>query len=72
MQTIEKEMPKKMDLDLRGPEGNAFELFYQARELSIAYDLDYNTIIAEMMSGHYENLISVFTKYFGEYVNLIR
>jgi hypothetical protein len=69
-----KEKPKKdkIEIDLTGPEGNAFHLIGVANRLSKQLDLDSNKIREEMMSGDYENLVKVFDSYFGDFVILYR
>lgn len=57
-------------IDLTGPEGNAFCLMGYANKFARQLNLDSSTIIAEMKSGDYENLLKVFDSYFGEYVIL--
>ena len=57
-------------IDLTGPEGNAFCLMGYANKFARQLNLDGSTIIAEMKSGDYENLLKVFDSYFGEYVIL--
>jgi hypothetical protein len=57
-------------IDLTGPEGNAFCLMGYANKFARQLNLDGSTIIAEMRSGDYENLLKVFDSYFGEYVIL--
>ena len=65
-------------IDLTGPEGNAFALlgFAQKFQKDIKrVDSDFvsfDIIKKEMLSGDYENLIQVFDKYFGNYVDLER
>jgi hypothetical protein len=68
---------EKMDsgpivIDLTGPDGNAFAMMGYARKLARQLDIDSNKVIGEMMSGNYENLITVFDSYFGDYVILER
>ena len=63
---------KRPSIDLAGPEGNAFCLMAYAKKYAGALDLDAKAILAEMMSGDYENLLAVFEKNFGEYVDLYR
>jgi hypothetical protein len=59
-------------IDLTGPEGNAFCLMGYARRFSRQLNLDGETVIEEMQSGDYENLLKVFDSYFGDYVILER
>ena len=61
-----------VEIDLTGPNGNAFYLIGTARKLSKQLGLDTDAIQAEMMKGDYENLIKVFDKHFGEFVTLYR
>ena len=67
-----KRKKKKIEIDLTGPDGNAFVLLGYAKRLSRELDLDYKQILDEMMEGNYENLINVFDKYFGDFVDLYR
>lgn len=59
-------------IDLTGPDGNAFSLMATATNLAKQLGFDDKEIVEEMTSGDYENLISVFDKYFGDYVILER
>jgi hypothetical protein len=59
-------------IDLTGPEGNAFCLMGYARKFAAQLGLNSDTIIQEMMSGDYENLVQVFEDNFGNYVILER
>lgn len=61
-----------VEIDLTGPDGNAFALIGIAGRLAKQLDLDKSKIQSEMMSGDYENLLKVFDKHFGEYVTLYR
>jgi hypothetical protein len=61
-----------IEIDLTGPNGNAFYLIGTANNLAKQLGLDKAKIQAEMMSGDYENLIKVFDKYFGHFVTLYR
>jgi hypothetical protein len=69
-----KEMPRaeKIEIDLTGPNGNAFYLIGLATNLCENFDLDAEVVRKEMMAGDYENLLQVFDNYFGEIVNLYR
>ena len=64
-------MPEQV-IDLNGPAGNAFFLLSRATDFAEQLGLDGDAITDEMIEGDYENLISVFTKYFGDYVTLER
>ena len=64
--------PRRPVIDLTGPEGNAFCVLAYAKRYARELGFDYKQIQDEMTSGDYENLINVFDKYFGEYVDLER
>jgi hypothetical protein len=59
-------------IDLTGPDGNAFALMAYAGRFSTQLGLDKESIINEMMSSDYENLLQVFDRNFGEFVILER
>lgn len=73
-------MPMKMKspvdpitIDLDGSQGNAFALMGFATQIGRqlgwnAYDCA--TVTKEMTSGDYTNLVSVFVKYFDQYVDI--
>jgi hypothetical protein len=61
-----------VEIDLTGPDGNAFVLLGTANSLAKQLGLDGKKIQSEMMAGDYENLITVFDKHFGEFVTLYR
>jgi hypothetical protein len=61
-----------IEVDLTGPQGNAFYLMGLASQLSKKMGLDKDEIIAEMRSSNYENLIKVFDRHFGNLVILYR
>jgi len=69
---IRQKQDSPIVLDLTGPEGNAFSLLGNASSLAKQLGLDGKQIQSEMTSGDYENLVSVFDKYFGDYVILER
>jgi hypothetical protein len=69
------EMPTgPIEIDLTGPDGNAFALMAIARQLHRQLDLDVSqqAMLDEMMSGDYENLLAVMEKYFGYYIIMYR
>jgi hypothetical protein len=60
-------------INLSGPQGNAIALIGIAKDLcrQLGQRDRERDIQAEMMSGDYNNLLDVFEKNFGEYVELI-
>ena len=70
---IRKKKPsKEIVIDLTGPDGNAYALMGYATNFAKQLSIDPKPIIADMMSGDYENLVSVFDKHFGGFVTLER
>lgn len=67
-----KPIPKHVEIDLTGPEGNAYVLLGYARRWSDQLGLDGDAIIKEMQSGSYENLVTVFDREFGHFCVLWR
>jgi hypothetical protein len=63
---------KQVEIDLTGPEGNAFILIGYANKWARQMGLDVKEVQRELMSGDYEHLLSVIEKYFGEYVIMYR
>ena len=61
-----------IEIDLTGPNGNAFYLIGAAKNLAKQLGLDGKAIQLEMMQGNYEHLVNVFDKHFGEFVTLYR
>ena len=65
------EMKKsKIEIDLTGPDGNAYCLLALADDLAKKLSKDANAIKHEMMNGNYEHLLAVFDREFGEFVIL--
>ena len=69
---IKKKKNKGLEIDLTGPQGNAFVLLGYASQLSKQLGLNSEQILSEMKSGDYENLVAVFDKHFGNIVTLYR
>jgi hypothetical protein len=67
-----KEERAGIEIDLTGPDGNAFVLIGKAGNLAKQLGLDGKKIQAEMMNGNYEHLIEVFDREFGSIVTLYR
>lgn len=68
------EMPKsgKLEIDLTGPDGNAFAVMAYARMIAKQLKIDHKPIIDDMMSGDYEHLLDVMEKHFGDYIIMYR
>lgn len=67
-----KDQQPRQEIDLRGPDGNAFVLLGRARIYAKQLGYDPQEITAEMKSqSDYFHLVAVFDKYFGEFVDLI-
>lgn len=52
-------------IDLNGPQGNAFALLGMAQQWAKDLGKDAKVITDEMTSGDYENLVQVFKREFG-------
>ena len=61
-----------MEIDLTGPQGNAYFLMATAKKLSKQLDLNEEEVLNEMKAGDYDNLVDVFEKHFGMVVTLYR
>lgn len=61
-----------IEIDLTGPNGNAFYLLGTAGNLAKQLGLNSKEIQSEMMKGDYEHLVETFDKYFGHFVTLYR
>ena len=75
MAIIKNPEPRKREINLLGPDGNAYFLLATADNLSKQLDLGNDVrekISDEMKSSDYENLIKVFDKHFGMVVDLER
>ena len=69
---VKKQKTNGIEIDLTGPQGNAFYLMGTAKKLANQLGLDSNEILTEMKNGDYENLINVFDKNFGSFVTLYK
>lgn len=56
--------------NLDGPEGNAFVLLGAAAMLCHELDLNRDEVFEKLQAGDYLNLLTVFDRYFGDYVDL--
>ena len=66
------EMRGFREIDLTGPEGNAFALMGYAKKYAKQLEIDPQPILDDMMSGDYEHLLEVFEEQFGSFVTLYR
>jgi hypothetical protein len=62
----------QIEIDLTGPDGNVFYLIAQGGRFCKQLGLNSEVFTRRMMSGDYENAISVFEEYFGHIVTLYR
>jgi len=71
-----EDKPKsRIEIDLTGPDGNAFSLMKWAEVLGYQLGYSRNRVAAireVMMMGDYEGLVKVFDKEFGHFVTLWR
>ena len=67
-----KEQKSGIEIDLSGPDGNAFVLIGKAGSLAKQLGLDSKVIQSEMMKGDYKHLVNTFDKHFGNFVTLYR
>lgn len=72
MAIVSKPKTYGIEIDLTGPQGNAFFLLGTATKLARQLDLNEYEVLAEMKEGDYENLLQVFDRYFGSFVTLYR
>lgn len=72
---IKNRQGSKREIDLTGPDGNAFVLLGQARAFAkqLRYTKEQQKALSEEMTkGDYEHLIQTFDKHFGAFVDLVR
>lgn len=67
-----KKKNSEIEIDLTGPNGNAFFLLGTAGNLAKQLGLNGTEIKSEMMKGDYEHLVNTFDKHFGHLVTLYR
>ena len=63
---------REIVIDLTGPDGNVVYLIGQGRKFCKQLGLDANEFTTKMMSADYENAVTTFDEYFGEFVTLLR
>jgi hypothetical protein len=62
----------KIEIDLQGPNGNAFMLLAVAKDLAHKLDMDWDMIHTEMTSSDYEWLLQVMDHHFGDFIIMYR
>ena len=65
----------KIEIDLTGPDGNAYYILGVAKRLCKEFGMTKQyekDLLDEMMSGDYENLLQTFDKSFGSVVTMYR
>ena len=62
----------KIEIDLTGPDGNAYYILGVAKNLCKQVGIPFEPLMKEMTSGDYDNLIEVFDKKFGSVVSMYR
>jgi hypothetical protein len=72
MAILNKTRMGKRQIDISGPDGNAYALMGHAENLAKQLGIDDKVIIEDMKSGDYEHLLEVFDKNFGSVVDLVR
>jgi hypothetical protein len=72
MITNKRPKKSKIEIDLDGPDGNAFVLLGIAKDLCHNTGIDWEKVQSEMTSGDYENLLQVMDGYFGDLIVMYR
>lgn len=67
-----KKKEKRIEIDLNGPEGNAFALLGLAGRLARQCGFDAEAIQTDMQSSNYEHPLEVFDTHFGSVVVMYR
>jgi len=68
----EKKQQKGIEIDLTGPQGNAYYILGVAKNLCKQFGIPFEPLMKEMTSGDYENLIKVFDDKFGSIVTMYK
>jgi len=69
---------RRIELDLRGPEGNVFCVLGTCQRIARQLDVEWDPIFTEAMNepppgkDGYEQVLEVMQKYFGKYIDFIR
>lgn len=72
MITNKRPKKSKIEIDLLGPDGNAFVLLSIAKDLCHKTGIEWEPVKNEMTSSNYENLLLTMDKYFGDLIIMYR
>ena len=72
MITTKRPKKTKIEIDLTGPEGNAFALLGIAKDLCHKTGIEWEPVKNEMTSSDYEWLLQVMDHYFGDFIIMYR
>ena len=72
MITSKRPKKTKIEIDLMGPEGNAFALLGIAKDLCHKTGIEWEPVKNEMTSSDYEWLLQVMDHYFGDFIIMYR
>jgi hypothetical protein len=72
MITNKRPQKTKIEIDLLGPEGNAFALLGIAKDLCHKTGIEWEPVKNEMTSSDYEWLLQVMDHYFGDFIIMYR
>ena len=61
-----------IEIDLTGPDGNAYAILGLAKRVCKEFDIPFKPLMEKMTSGDYENLIKAFDDKFGSFVTMYR
>lgn len=75
MTLLKKRTPRRMEIDLSGPQGNAFFLLSLAADIAKkSYgrsETEINEMLNDMRSKDYRHMVETFDNHFGDTVDLI-
>ena len=72
MITTKRPKKTKIEIDLMGPEGNAFALLGIAKDLCHKTGIEWEPVKNEMTSSDYEWLLQVMDYHFGDFIIMYR
>ena len=72
MITTKRPKKTKIEIDLTGPEGNAFVLLGIAKDLCHKTGVEWEPVKNEMTSSDYEWLLQVMDYHFGDFIIMYR